>query len=266
MSRARSMSRQDRIVQILVERGSSEVRDLAVQLGVSGWTIRRDLAELEGRGLITRRYGGVSIAGQPQQDGLRVALPPEPAAGSELAALQRIGWAAAGLLGSDQRVVISAGRTTTQVARALKGRRQLTLVTNALNIALELAGDPGIEVLCTGGATDGRFFTLTGPMTERALRSHFFDVAVIGVSGISAEAGLTANSPRNAVAMEIMIEHALRVVVVADHTKFGQVGFARLAGLEAVDVLVTDQPPPEEFRRHLRPAGVELVVAAGLPR
>ncbi|MFO7169876.1 MAG: DeoR/GlpR family DNA-binding transcription regulator [Chloroflexota bacterium] len=263
MSRTRTRSRQDRIVQILVERGRTTVRDLAAELAVSGWTLRRDLAELEERQLIVRHHGAVSLASGARPE-LLLAMPPAPAGGSELDALQRIGRAAADLLASGERVALGAGRTTTQVARALRGRRSLTVVTNGLNIALELAADQGIEVLCTGGAVDGRFFTLTGPMTERALRSHYFDVAVIGVSGVSAEAGLTVNSPRNAVALELMIDHALRVVVVADHSKLGRIGFARLAPLDAVDTLVTDERPPDELCDALRDSGVELVVAGGL--
>jgi DeoR family transcriptional regulator of aga operon len=158
-------------------------------------------------------------------------------------------------------VVLSAGTTTTEVARALKGRQGLSVITNALNIAQELANEPGLAVTCTGGDVHADYHTLTGPVAERALRAYFFDVAVIGVSGIAREAGLTVTSQLNAMTMEIMVDHAMQLIVVADQQKWGQVSRAYLAPLHAIDILVTDAEPPEEVREALAAAHVEVLVA-----
>lgn len=120
---------------------------------------------------------------------------------------------------------------------------------------------PDVAVTCTGGDVHGDYYTLTGPVAERALRSYFFDVAVIGVSGLTAREGLTVNSQLNAVTMDIMVRHATQVIAVADRGKLGQVSFAQLATLDAIDMLVTDAVPPEELGEQLAAAGVTVLVA-----
>jgi DeoR/GlpR family transcriptional regulator of sugar metabolism len=263
MSGSRSISRQDKILHLLSQQHSMSVHDLSRHLRVSGWTVRRDLVALEERGQIARHHGGVTIH-------ITSILPPpltpriEDDAEACAVAKQRIGLTAAQLLRSGQHVVISAGTTTLQVALALRSLppRRLDIVTNALDIAQELATVPDIAVTCTGGDVHGDYYTLTGPVAERALRSYFFDVAVIGVSGLTAREGLTVNSQLNAVTMDIMVRHATQVIVVADHTKLGQVSFAQLATLDAIDTLVTDAPPPDELNEQLAAAGVTVLVAA----
>jgi DeoR family transcriptional regulator, aga operon transcriptional repressor len=124
---------------------------------------------------------------------------------------------------------------------------------------------PDVAVTCTGGDVHGDYYTLTGPVAERALRSYFFDVAIIGVSGLTAREGLTVNSQLNAVTMDIMVRHATQVIVVADHSKLGRVSFAQLATLDAIDTLVTDAPPPDELAEQLAAAGVNVLIAAPHP-
>lgn len=242
------------------------VHDLSAALHVSGWTTRRDLADMEQRGLIVRHHGGVTIAPEVALPVVQAADHPRPEDSSRQEAKRRIGQAAVHLILHGQQIVLGAGTTTTEVARALKGRRGLTVVTNALNIARELAGEPGLAVTCTGGDVHGDYHTLTGPVAERALRGYYFDVAVIGVSGITAREGLTVTSQLNAMTMEIMVRHAMRLIVVADQHKWGQVSRAHLAPLEAMDFLVTDAEPSPELREALATANVEVVVAAASTR
>jgi len=156
---------------------------------------------------------------------------------------------------------LGGGTTTTQVACHLKLRKHLRIMTNSLNIALELSQNPNIHVTCTGGNADGDFYSLTGSVAERALSAHYFDVAVIGVSGISLEAGLTVSSQANAAVLSIMIEHSRRCIVVADHSKFGQVCFAHLAPLHQISTLVTDIRPNPALYDELRSAQVNIIVA-----
>ena len=254
----RSLGRQERIVQLLAKTQAVSVADLAAQLNVSGWTVRRDLSALEARGLLERRYGEAQ---------LRASYRPPPGtpdgnSADVQAAKRRIGGAAARLVGNAQHVVLSAGTTTTEVARALRERdTPCFVVTNALNIASELAAARSVRVTCTGGEVDGDYNTLNGPVAERALRGHFFDLAVVGVSGIAADEGLTVDSQLNAVALETMIRHAKRVVVVADGSKFGAVRFAHLAPLGALDILVTDERPAGALGKYLAEHGTEIVVA-----
>ena len=150
-----------------------------------------------------------------------------------------------------------------QVAQALarlNNHKPLHIMTNALNIAMELAHRPSLHVTCTGGDVRSDHYTLTGPVAERALRAHFYDVAVIGVSGVTAKEGLTVNGQLDAVALEMMIEQSRRLVVVVDSSKIGQVHFVHLAPLSRVDVLVTEQAPLPSFCDALTQTHVELVV------
>lgn len=258
MSGSKSLTRQEAIVGHLLETGAVAVRELAARLDVSTWTVRRDLAALEGRGLVRRRYGLAEVVEGQHYD----SFAPNPPRRDLREPKRRIGIVAARLVQPGQSLALGAGTTTMAVATALTERNLHCLViTNALDIAGVLARSPQIHVTCSGGNVDGRYGTLTGPVAERALTSHYYDIAFIGVSGIGASEGVTANSQLNATVLQAMISHSKRVVVVADHSKFGQVRFAHLATFREIDVLVTDRAPPLECRTALEAERVTVQVA-----
>jgi DeoR/GlpR family transcriptional regulator of sugar metabolism len=256
MKHTHVFQRREKILQILRQRGELTIEQLQSQLGVSGWTVRRDLAALEELAQVRRHYGGVALASGG------AALPQlEQNAQKEAAAKAAIGRATAHLIASGQFVALAAGATTTQVALALRGREGLAIMTNALNIAQELSREPGIRLTCAGGEVHGDYYTLTGPVTERTLSMHYYDLAVIGVSGVSIERGFTVSSQANAASINIMLRNANRRIVVADHAKFGAISYVFLAHLADVDVIVTDASPPPAFRQHLERVGTEIVIA-----
>ena len=265
MTHSRSAARQEQILETLVRQQQARVSELAELLGVSGWTVRRDLNQMEEQGLVERSYGRVHLLPSAQRLSAVVDTEIHRADDPQLKAKQQIGRAAARLLRGSQHVALGAGTTTTQVAHALQKAPCCTKVmTNALNIAMILSRSSEIEVTCTGGTVHGSYHTLTGPVAEQALRHHYFDCAVVGVSGITAREGLTVNSQLNAFTMQILIEQAQRTMIVADHTKMGRVRFAHLAPLCAARWLITDRDPPEEIRRRLEECEVELIVASEL--
>lgn len=260
MKHTHVFQRREKILQILRQKRQMSVEQLARQVNVSDWTIRRDLAEMEIARLVRRYYGGVALAIEP--DALHaMAFNAE----TQAAAKAAIGRAAAQLIKTNQFVALAAGTTTTQVGLALRGRSNLAIMTNALNIAQELSREPGIQVTCAGGEVHGDYYTLTGPVTERALSTHYYDVAVVGVSGISIEQGFSVNSQANAVSINIMLRNAHKRIVVADHTKFGRVSYAFLAHLSDIHIIVTDAAPPPAFIRHLESIGTTLVIAGDEP-
>lgn len=257
MKHTHVFQRQEKILQILRNKQSMTVDQLAQQLNVSGWTIRRDLAELEAVNQVRRHYGGVELAIVPEQ------LPQlEHNALSQPAAKIAIGKSTAQLIKSNQYVALAAGTTTNQVALALRGRHDISIMTNSLSIAQELSREQGIQLTCAGGEVHGDYYTLTGPVTERTLSTHYYDVAVIGVSGISMDQGFSVNSQSNAVSINIMLQNASRRIVVADHTKFNKVSYVYLADLADVDLIVTDIPPAHIYRQHLKAIGTTLIIAA----
>jgi DeoR/GlpR family transcriptional regulator of sugar metabolism len=256
MINALSLVRQEKVVHILIETERASIQELSAQLGVSSWTLRRDLVHLEKREIVRRYHGGVALADASIVERINF----EQSTSNALEAKQRIGRAAAGLLVADQSIVLGGGTTTTEVARHLKLRKCLRIMTNSLNIALELSHNADLEVTCTGGTADSSLCSLTGSVAERALSAHYFDVAVIGVGGINTEVGLTVSSQANALVLSLMIEHSRKCIVVADHTKFGQVCFAHLAPLSRIDTLVTDMCPSSAFRDALRGHRMRLMV------
>lgn len=261
MKNSNSLHRQDRIIKLLSKERTMSVTQLIDILDVSGWTIRRDLTQLEERNLVRRSYGNVElVAGDDVRAYMQSMQKQEDA--RILAVKEAIGKRAVQLLPSNSQVAMGAGSTTLECARALREHpTDLVVMTNGLNLAVELTGLPHIELICTGGTAHGDFFTLNGPVAKRAIQSHNFDVAVTGVGGISADAGVTVDSILNAEVLQAMIHNAEWVILLADHRKMNRVRFAHLAPLDHVDVLVTDEPLTGILADKMTAHEVEIIVA-----
>jgi DeoR family transcriptional regulator of aga operon len=163
---------------------------------------------------------------------------------------------------SDGAVVgLTGGTTTTEVARAILDRHGITVVTNALNIAGELAIRADLKLVVTGGTARPESYELVGPVAEQALERLNLDVAFVGVDGISVEAGLTTHHEVEAHTNRTLIDRARHVVVVTDSSKLGRVAFAQIAPLDVVDELVTDDGAGSDAIRDLTEAGVNVTVA-----
>jgi len=260
MKNSNSLRRQEHIMKLLARHHSMRITDLIETLEVSGWTIRRDLNQLEGLDLIHRSYGMVELVAKAE---LRTYL--QSLHWQEdhkiMEAKQRIGKHATSLLTNHSQIAMGAGTTTLACARNLKNTdKQITVMTNGLNIALELTGLPNLELICTGGTAHGDFFTLNGPVAKRAIKSHYFDVAIIGVGGIALEYGLTVDSYLNAEVLQAIIQQSQWIIVLADHRKIGNRGFVQLADLDVADVIITDQPLPEDMRRQLERLNIQVHV------
>ncbi len=235
MPGSKALQRQEYIMDILEKKGDVSAKILAKTLDVSIWTIRRDLNMLEERGILKRYYGGAGKASSPD----------------EICQLTE--------RGSFQVSAIENQADKRRMLRIYHFKGEI--VTNALDIALELSEDPDIRVVCTGGDVQPRYRTLVGTVSERMLKLHYFDVAVIGVSGISLRYGLTVYSQVNATALELMVEHSCRTILVADKTKLDRVSFASLSLATPVNYLVTDQPLPREYNEYFLAMNTAVVVA-----
>jgi DeoR family transcriptional regulator of aga operon len=244
---ARALRRSDRIAQIL-ERldasGTVDVPELAEQFGVSLATIRRDLQLLDEQRLVERTHGGAVALDVAHELPVRYRTSHQHAQKLDVArvAVSRIPLGAV--------VGLTGGTTTTEVARQLAVRDSLSVVTNALNIAAELALRPKFKVVVPGGVARPQSFELVGLWSEQALRGINIGVAVIGVDGADAEAGLTTHDEIEAQTNAALVARARHVIVVADSSKLGRVHLARIAGLDQVDELITDaNAAPEELAR-----------------
>ncbi len=228
------------------------VSDLCARLGVSAATIRRDLERLEQQRLLTRTHGG-AVA-----QGVLYELPLRYKSGRHQHEKKRIAAAAAALVADGAAIGLSGGTTTTEVARGVVDRQRLTVVTNALNIASELAIRPNLKLVVTGGYARSESYELVGPLAEQSLSGLNLDIVFLGADGFTTEAGLTTHHEVEAHTDLALIDRASRVVCVADSSKIGKVAFARICGIERVHELITDSNADRVVLDELREAGLTV--------
>src|SRR5579863_1385120 len=261
MSRYR---RWNELLESLAADGQLQVERAAQVLGVSAATVRRDFDELARQQMLTRIRGGAVAKGVTYDLPLRFYTERHPTE------KQRIAAVAAGLVLPGQIAGLNGGTTTTEVARALAVRADLssggaspavTIVTNALNIATELAVRQHIKIVATGGVARPQSYELTGPLATGVLEQVTLDIAFLGVDAIDAVAGATAHHEGEASINRLMGRQARKVVVVADSSKVGQRAFARICTPAEIDVLVTDGGINPEDAALLEAAGVDVVTA-----
>jgi DeoR family transcriptional regulator of aga operon len=254
------MRQQDRlgaILERLSAQGSVDVGALSAELAVSPASVRRDLQLLESQQLLTRTHGGAVSSG------VLYELPMRYRGGQHHQAKRAIARYTAGLVGQDVTSVgLNGGSTTTEVARALAGRSGLRVVTNAVNIAAELAVRTNIELVVCGGSARSESYELVGPLAELTLSNLNLDLAVIGVDGVSATAGFTTHHEVEAQTNRCLLGTAVRVIVVADSSKIGRRGFARISDIGSVSDLVTDAGATDADVRELQRAGLRVHRAA----
>ncbi|MGM1063272.1 DeoR/GlpR family DNA-binding transcription regulator [Saccharothrix sp. Mg75] len=257
------MNRYERLnalLELLAERGRVEVDEIAAELDVSGATIRRDLDHLAGQRLLTRTRGGAVAHSEVAYD-----LPQRYKTVRRAGEKQRIGKAAAERVGRGAVVGMNGGTTTTEVARALvanadvEGDGVLTVVTNALNIAGELAVRPQVKLVVTGGVARPQSYELMSPLAGKILGGLNLDVVFLGVDAIDADAGAYADHEGEAEVNRMLADRAQHVVVVADSSKIGARAFAEICPIGLVHVLVTDTGATEDDVRRFAERGVEVV-------
>ena len=248
--------RQRTIVERAREDGRVEVAQLAEDLAVTPETIRRDLSRLERLGQLKRVHGGAipldRLGFEPGVEARDVAMTGEK---------DRIAKAALAELPEEGAILLDAGTTTSRLAAAIPTDRELTVVTNALNIATTLAQRPNLSVLMVGGRVRGRTLATVDTWAASVLGDVFVDVAFMATNGLSVERGLTTPDPTEAAIKRLMIAAARRTVLLADHTKVGNDHLVRFADLADVDTLVTDGGLDPELRAELDETGLRVVTA-----
>jgi DeoR family transcriptional regulator, aga operon transcriptional repressor len=241
------------VLEELSTSGSVSVTELCERLGVSAATIRRDLELLEEQHLLTRTHGG-AVAQMVSYE-----LPLRYRSARRLEQKRRIGQEAAGRVHDGAVIGLTGGTTTTEVARAI-AHRPLTVVTNALNIASELAIRPNIKLVVTGGVARAETYELVGPIADRVVADLNLDIVFIGVDGISATDGLTTHHEIEAHTDRALMDRAANVVVVSDSSKLGRTAFVQICPIDAVHELVTDTDGDAGQLAAVRERGIRVTV------
>ncbi|SFA89644.1 transcriptional regulator, DeoR family [Amycolatopsis marina] len=252
------------VLDMLSDQDSITVDDVVEKLGASPATVRRDLDHLAKQQLLTRTRGG-AVAASVSYD-----LPLRYKASRQAPEKERIAQVVAGLIRPGSTIGLNGGTTTTNIARAIAlheafqtdgSQPGVTVVTNALNIASELAVRPQVKVVVVGGVVRTHSYEIIGPLAERMLEGLSVGMAVIGVDAISPEFGAMAFDEREAATNALLAAHAERVVVAADSSKLDQRAFARIVPVSALDVLVTDVDADARVVERFRETGVEVFQA-----
>ena len=250
--------RRRRVLAEVRRHGSASIEQLAAALAVSSSTIRRDMSELEQAGMLRRTHGGavVTTTGDPDEP------PPRAPGGNgrgdrDDTAKARIARRAASMVDDGSTVMLVAGSTTGAMVPALFDR-QLTVVTNGLEIAHGLRHAPHISVIVLGGYLHREQMTLLGPMTLAAMSAVHVDVMMAGAWGVDPETGVTGNKISQAGDHDPMLRHTDRLVVLADASKIGRRGPTLFTGMDRVHTLVTDRAAPADVLERIEGHGVRI--------
>lgn len=252
--------RQERIARIVEEHGRARVTDLAAQFGVSAVTIRKDLESLDAAKRLIRAHGGAIAIDRTRPD-----VPPELAFDvrerMQTAEKMRIGAAAADLVRDGESIVMDASTTALSVARHLRARggwSQLTVVTNGLRLASELAGQPGIIVLMLGGRVRWEALSVVGQLGDGLFARINVQKAFLGAAGFTLESGLADATEEEAQIKRAMVEPAREVIAIVDHTKWERAAFATFCRIDEITTVLTDEDAPVAMVRALEGRGIDV--------
>ncbi|MBM7614399.1 DeoR/GlpR family DNA-binding transcription regulator [Alkaliphilus hydrothermalis] len=226
--------RKSKILEILKNSHRIQVNDLTEALEVSESTIRRDLQDLEQAGLLKRTHGG---AVKVEHTGFEATMGEKQL--SNMEEKTEIGKRAAALISDNDTVILDAGTTTLQIAKHIRSKN-VTVLTNSILIASELSQNPDVHIVVTGGYIRRETVSIVGPLTDKIIQSFRVDKVFLGTNGITLQDGYTTPNLEEAHTKRVMMKSAKEIYIVADHSKFGRVSFARFANLEEVDGIISD--------------------------
>ena len=248
--------RRDKIIELLKEDGSAKVIDLAKLFKVTEVTIRQDLEKLEKEGLVLREHGGAFLKNvEAQVRAFSLANQ------DNMDKKERIANKCMEFIENGDTIILDSGSTTTEIAKKLRGLKSLTVITNALNIALMLGAEPGIEVIMTGGEFKPPTLSLTGQKAADFFKGLNVQKLFLATAGLSLKSGLTYPSISDIVVKKAMIEAAEITYLVADSTKMGKTAFASLGALSLVDYIIIDDGVEEKHKQVFKDHEIELIIA-----
>jgi DeoR family transcriptional regulator of aga operon len=254
--------RSEQIIKFLLSVGTASVEEILAVAGSSAPSIRRDLARLENRGLIRRTHGGATLVEPLLYEPFRYDssfLAREQRFAVEK---RRIGLAAAELIKPNETVGLTAGTTTTHIGRSLRHREKIQVITNAVNIGMELCNQPGIRTVLTGGVIPWAWsFSLTGNAALTFLNDVYMDKVFLSVTGLDPERGATTLETDEALVYRKMLKQAKQVIVVTDSSKLGHVSPAFICPASDIHILITNEGASAQALAPFERQGVRIVLA-----
>ncbi len=255
----KTTNRADQILRELRQKGSLSLDELIADLGASAASVRRDLAKLEAKGLVRRTHGGVTLVEPLLYEPFRYDSLFQNREQHRTPEKRKIGLAAAELILENETVGFTAGTTTTHVARNLRNRLNIRVITNAINIAMELSNCPGLKTFVTGGFVQwAGSFSLVGHAAIASLSDIYMDRVFVSVCGIDLARGITVIEPEEGLTFRSMIQQAKQTIVVADSSKIGMVTPALICPISDIHLLITDTRATDKAIAPFLERGIEV--------
>lgn len=250
------IERRNQIMNLLNEKKSILVQDTAILYGVTEETIRRDLKVLEQQGLILRTHGGAILPEDIKAEPSLQLREITNISGKDL-----IGKEAAKLIHDGDTIILDASTSSLYVAKNIKDRKAITVITNSQKVILELTECTDIALISTGGTLRHSSMSYVGRAAENSLECYYANKAFLSSKGFSPGQGLTDSSELESDIRKKMIQRSQQVIYLCDHTKFDRVGYLTTAGLDAIDYIITDVEMNEQWREAITQASIQTVVA-----
>lgn len=252
-----AVERRNEIEQIIQKNKSVLVNELAKKYDVSSETIRNDLERLEKQGMLKRTYGGATLVeeGDSEQSFNERSV-------VNYTGKEKIGQRAAELVSDGETIFIDASTSSLHMAKHIKTRRSLTVITNAAKVVEELSSCEHITIICLGGKLKSRNMSFVGHITEETIRANYkANKVFFSCKGLSEGKGLTEQSDSEAEAKRAMIEMAEKCIFLCDYKKFDTFGLNTIINLDSVDTVITDEEPSNTWKKAFADDGVELIIA-----
>jgi DeoR family transcriptional regulator, aga operon transcriptional repressor len=250
-----TIDRRVKIIDILEAEGQIKVVELSKKFKVSDVTIRNDLAQLETKGLLIRTRGG-GIKSQR----VNIDFHLSEKAKRHLLEKQRIGKKTAELIKDDDTIILDSGTTTLEITKHLSNIKNLTIITNALNLASQLINYPQINVIMLGGILRRSSLSMIGPIAEANIKNYYCDKFIMGVDSIDSHYGISTPTIEEAQLNKLMIDISKEVIVVTDSSKFLRKSFAFIAPIKVIKKIITDSNIPQEEYKNLVNSGIEVII------
>lgn len=249
-----AIERRNAILEKLQAERRVVVSELSILFDVSEETIRRDLEKLENEGYAIKSYGGAVL-----NENANLDLPFNIRKNKNVIGKQKIADLLSDIIHDGDYLFLDASSTAVAIAKAIKHKKDITIITNSLEIAIELLDVPDCKVISTGGEIVSTAFGLVGHVTDKTIRSYYVDKAIVSSKGFELEKGFTDSDERHANNKRSMLESAKMKILAIDSSKFDRVSFAKIGDLRDVTMIVTDEKPADEWLKKMEEYQVECI-------
>ena len=249
-----AIERRNAILEKLQAERRVVVSELSILFDVSEETIRRDLEKLENEGYAIKSYGGAVL-----NENANLDLPFNIRKNKNVIGKQKIAELLSDIIHDGDYLFLDASSTAVAIAKAIKHKKDITIITNSLEIAIELLEVPDCKVISTGGEIVSTAFGLVGHVTDKTIRSYYVDKAIVSSKGFELEKGFTDSDERHAANKRSMLESAKMKILAIDSSKFDRVAFAKIGDLRDVTMIVTDEKPADEWLKKMEEYQVECI-------